>query len=170
MPEIRYCPEIATLLIGLHPLVMDLESNRDFAGSLGLTQKPEFHVTIIGNNTGQELMDSLQNLPLSEKCERLVEIGELAESFNWNITLKPDMYAIEKVYPDGELRTSIIQVAECDDVAPFYQRLGELTGMNFDLPYLHATLFTNSTDERNTHTGIGIYSNEDFKSLNPQKL
>ncbi len=170
MSEIKYSPDIATLIIDLPATAIDLENTKHIAGAVGLNQKPEFHVTIIGNNTGQELLSSFQGLKFSERCEKLIEIGKLAKSFDWNITLKPDTYVIEKQYPDGELRTSIIQKAQCDNVVPFYQGLEELTGLKFELPFLHATLFTTSTNEINANTGIGIYSDQDFKSLNPQRI
>lgn len=170
MSEIRYCPEIATLLIDFPSTAVDLDSTKQIAGAIGLNQKHEFHVTIIGNNTGQELLRSFQKIKLSDKCVKLIEIGEFAALFDWEMTFKPEAYLIQKQYPNKELRTSLIQVVECPDIVPFYEELSEISGIKFELPYLHATLFTTSTDKRNKNVGIGIYSMEDFYSLNPQRL
>lgn len=178
MSDIKFFPEDVTLVIGVSPELVAIDKVSQDAIHRNLNQKSEFHVTIIGSQTGEEILLAMQNLDPQEKNKVVESIEALAKQYAWEILFKPDFYYLKKQYEkidaEGnayiETRQSIIQIAECEDLEPFYQQFNALMGTQFELPFLHTTLYTTSTDDTKRLRGIGIYSESDFTSLNPQKL
>src|SRR3989344_6046076 len=133
----------------------------------GLLKKEEFHITVIGTDTGEAILKRLEGLDAEEKESKLREIENLARQTKWAFCLKFDYRFISKTYPpkDGyqeETRESIIQSAKLPNVRSFYGGLNKILGTDFPVPPPHITLFTNSTREDKRLRGIGIYSKEDL--------
>ena len=134
----------------------------------GLLKKEEFHITVIGTDTGEAILKRLEGLDAEEKESKLREIENLARQTKWAFCLKFDYRFISKTYPpkDGyqeETRESIIQSAKLPNVRSFYGGLNKILGTDFPVPPPHITLFTNSTREDKKLRGIGIYSKKDLR-------
>ncbi len=136
-----------------------------------LFQKPEFHITIIGYTTGEKIQEILSQKTEKEKSDYLEKLKQLVYSFNWNVSFLSDYFFITKIYTDTkEERQSIILSVNVPDTIIFYEKLKDLLNHDFVLPYMHVTLCTSSTNPENKTKGIGLYSEEDFFSCNPQKI
>ncbi len=133
-----------------------------FAMGKGLLPRKEFHITIIGLDTGRSL-----NKDIFEK------VKAIAESFEWSFSLKNEFYYVNKTYfnlDDSEKRESIIQMIELPDLARFYLELNQLCNKEFAIPLPHITLYTNSSTKDNKFNGIGLYSKRDFENLLPERI
>ena len=116
--------------------MVDLNTKKAVAETLGLSSKNDFHVTIIGSDTGEEILSSLNLLEVNDRNEMLDKIHDLCLSFDWQVTLKNDFFFIEKAYNDPDLihhlpavsetRKSIIQMAEINNIHEFYSTLNAL--------------------------------------------
>ncbi|MDP4039899.1 MAG: hypothetical protein Q8P57_04965 [Candidatus Pacearchaeota archaeon] len=179
--EIKFYTETATAILNIDKNAVDLESKKNDAKQHDLSKKDEFHITIIGSDTGEEILKSLELLAEDEKDKILDQICELFELFEWNVTLKQEFYFLEKSYDNSsdstnlqkekpEKRKSIIQIAEIDKIDKFYEKLNRLLGKQFETPFPHVTLYTTSTLEEKKLRGVGIYSKNQFEELNPEKI
>ncbi|TSC82308.1 MAG: Uncharacterized protein G01um101420_472 [Parcubacteria group bacterium Gr01-1014_20] len=178
--NIRFNLESGTLLLDLDKNKTDPEKVRGFAEERGLLEKDEAHVTVIGSDTAEQIMARLGDLPRGEKEEILAKIRAVVESIDWQFVFKPEYYYIKKEYDDPdptdsskiihEVRESVIQLAETGNLAEFYAKLKEVTGLELEVPMPHVTLFTTSTREDKRKRGIGIYSERDFDELKPERI
>lgn len=177
---IRFDDINGTLLVKIDKNILDFSDLKTEAEKRGLLEKDEFHITIIGSATGKEIMTALEVVPSDEKNRILNKIKELAMNINWKFFLRPEFYYIKKEYnrlddanPDKtivETRQSIIQLIDTKNLKEFYTKLQKIAGLTFATPFSHITLFTVSTEEDNKKRGIGIYSEEDFETLNAEKV
>jgi hypothetical protein len=180
LENIVFHPEKATLLLPISNEIPNLKIKSAEAERLGLSEKEEFHFTVIGNSTGEEILDSIKDFDEKEKENRLNEILKLAEAIKWKLSLKNIFFHVQKEYsePDPinpeftntEKRQSIIQMAEIEGLDEFYQKINILIGKQFKTPMPHITLYTTSSIEDRKLRGIGINSKEQFKALNPKKI
>ena len=178
--EVAFSSESATLILNIDSQIPNLGIKRKEAEQLGLLEKNEFHLTVIGYDTGDEILSAISDLSEKEKEEKINEISKLSESIEWEAVLKNDFYYICKDYnyPDeddpeveiSEKRESIVQIAEINGMDEFYQKLNLLLDKQFKVPLSHITLYTNSDREDRKLTGIGIYSEEQFEELDPKKI
>lgn len=153
--------EKITLLLNIEADDSISDKLKEKAVGKNLLPKKEFHITLIGRATGE----ILKTIPDSSS-----KIEEIYKKFNWNFETRDEFYFIEKQYSDEEKRSSIIQIIELPNLKEFYKDLNNSFETNFEVPFPHITLFTNSTKEENKLLGIGIYSEDQFKSLNPEKI
>lgn len=174
--ELTFNEGMATLLLNMHPDQETFSWLKEKAVNEGLFQKSEFHITLIGRETGEIILTKLSNLAPEERERVLKQIDQLSSQFVWSFSQKPEYYYISKEYVDPEEpnieeeRKSYIQVVDLPDLTPFYEKLNSLLNLNLEIPFPHITLFTESTLEKNRLRGIGIYSKDQFDSLNPQKI
>ena len=165
----------ATLLLDITPDGSSLASLRKIAEEEGLSQKDEFHITIIGSQTGKAIREKMLSMSSVEQDDFLSRIENLSNSFTWTYSFTPEYKLISKTYGGengipAESRRSIIQTLELPDLNRFYKKLNELLGTEFSVPFPHVTLFTTSTNEATRLQGIGVYSEEQLKTLNPVKI
>ncbi len=178
--EVKFYPDKGSLLLIINKTLVDCASQAAKAQKLNLIQKNEFHLTVIGSDTGEEILAVLNQLDPAEKSAKLAAIENLAKDTDWQPVLKQEFFYITKNYNDPdpknpqatipETRRSIIQTADIKELSKFYQQLEKIIGKNFVTPFPHVTLYTNSTRSEKAIRGIGIYSQEDFASLNPEKI
>ncbi|MCX6745124.1 MAG: hypothetical protein NTX82_06390 [Candidatus Parcubacteria bacterium] len=170
--EAKFYPEKATLLLNIASDVVDLDIKKKEAEQLGLSPKKEFHLTIIGSDTGEEILHSFEGLNEEEKVSRMQKTRQLSESIEWKVVLKNEFFYIQKEYNETvpEKRQSIIQLAEVAGLVEFYKKLNLLLGQQLEVPMPHITLYTTSTREEKKLRGIGIYSKQQFEELNPKKI
>ncbi|MDO8523177.1 MAG: hypothetical protein Q7S12_02740 [bacterium] len=175
-PGLSYNEEAATLLLDIYPDQKTFSWLKTRAAKEGLFEKNEFHVTVIGRETGEIILAKLDELAPEEKERALKDINRLSSQFTWSFSQKPEYYYISKDYPSGEdtseteERKSYIQITDLPDLTEFYKELNSMLGLSLEIPFSHITLFTTSTLEKNKLRGIGIYSESQFKNLNPQKI
>lgn len=169
--QMELYPDIATILLWFKKETINTNIKKDIAKKLGLLEKEEIHVTIIGSNTGKEILESLSGFNQKQKDEIWNKIVEIGKSFDWRITLKNEFFYIKKHYDSPkETRQSIIQIIWIDQLDKFYKKLNILLLTQFKIPFPHITLYTNSTIEATKFRGIGTYSKEQFDELMPQKI
>jgi len=92
-----YCT--AMLLIGNE--YIDLSGKKSEAKRFGLLPKDEFHITIIGSETGEGILNYLDILERSEKNKIVENLQNLCESFPWKISLIDEYYYVKKYYNDN---------------------------------------------------------------------
>ncbi len=166
----------ATLLIELSINRKTLEWLRAKAEQEGLVEKSEFHITVVGRETGEIIIHKLDILTPEERAKKIDEIARLASDFAWHFSLQTKHYFISKKYPGTtsqnaeEERKSYIQLVDLPDLNEFYKKLNLLLGLDLEIPVPHITLFTTSTLADKKSRGIGIYSKQQFKSLQPQEI
>ena len=141
----------------------------------GLYPKTEWHITVIGSETGRVICAGLGGQEETTKSEYIRAIEEIAREFPWSFSLQEKYYLISKVYPPSgnvpeETRRSLIQLVTVPGLAPFYAKLNRLLDSHFDLPFPHITLSTTSTREEKRLRGIGIYSEAQFHTMHPREI
>jgi RNase H-fold protein (predicted Holliday junction resolvase) len=175
-----FYPEKITALLHLEGQKINTDTKKEIAKTLNLIKKEEFHLTVIGTDTGKKIQKALEDLEETDKNKIIDHIQQLHETFNWTVRLQDEFYCIEKTYKSShnddndpqqaETRKSIIQMAEIEEINLFYQQLNDVMKTDFHIPLPHITLYTTSTSEDKISRGIGIYSKEQFENLNPQKI
>ena len=174
----KFFPEYASCILPTDEKQIDREKHRKEAETHNLLEKKEFHFTVIGFDTGEEILAALEQMSEDNKQAALEQIKALCENFDWKISLKDEYYYIEQHYETDpndpksqeETRKSLIQIATIEKLDEFYQQLNLIVGKNLLVPFPHVTLFTNSTLEKNQLRGIGIYSEKQFRKMQPQKI
>ncbi len=159
--NLNFNKEKITLLLNIEADDLINDKLKYKAQEKNLLTKKEFHITLIGRATGEILKT------ISDSSSK---IEEIYKKFNWVFAPQDEFYFIEKEYPEGEKRSSVIQIIELPNLKEFYKDLNNSFETNFEVPFPHLTLFTNSTKEENKLLGVGIYSEDQFKSLNPEKI
>ncbi|MFB6246904.1 MAG: hypothetical protein ABEI74_04925 [Candidatus Pacearchaeota archaeon] len=150
---------------------------KDFAKDKGLLKKDEFHITLIPRAVIEKIHGFISGLSEEKRNEYLDKIGSFLKKFDWNFSVRPEIYYVSKNYEEKldesgnpEKRESIIQLVDLPDLVGFYEELGNSLSVDFEMPLPHVTLFANSTIEDNKLRGIGIDSWEHFWSLNPVRI
>jgi hypothetical protein len=175
MISVTFNKEKITLLLNIEVERSAIDKVSGEALSRKLLPKDEFHITLIGNSMGEIIKENISQLSMGDQTKILLKIENLVNEFSWNFMLKDEYYYVSKTYPktadfEEEKRESIIELIELDDANKFYVRLNELLDTNFVLPFPHITLFTNSSREDRVLYGIGIASEEDLRSLKPERV
>lgn len=177
---LHFYPDQITLLLDIDKKYINLKSKKDKAEKLGLTEKNDFHFTIIGTDTGKKILKIISQLDEEKKEKMINNIYELAEAINRKAKFKDDFFYIQKEYTTldssntkkeiWEKREAIIQPAEFEGIDEFYKKLNILVGEEFETPWPHITLYTTSTRDDKKTRGIGIYSKKQFEELHPQSI
>lgn len=172
--------ERATLLLDIASEDIDVSELAELAVKYGYEQKDEYHVTLLGFAKGREIKAFLNSLGQEERARMGQEIENLVNQIEWKIKILPDQHLIsrekEVEYPYGskqmvdEYRSSIVQMVEIAGAEDFYTKLSELTGLQFDPPPTHITIFAKSSIPAYMKAGIGIDSAEQFAAMNQGKL
>lgn len=150
---------------------INLETKKIIAEELGLLKKDEFHLTIIWSKTWDRIMEFLSNLSQYKAKNIIHQIKHILFNIQWKILLNNEFYYIKKNYKENwEIRESIIQTAEIENLSQFYEEINKILDLQFDVPFSHVTLFTNSNNNDKKLRGIWIYSFEDFQKMEPIKL
>ena len=114
----------------------------------------------------------MKKIKEGERENVLNEIEDLSKSIDWEARLRDEVYYIKKEYPErkNEIRESIIQIAKIRGLEDFYKKLQKLIGIEFEIPLPHVTIFSNSTNPEKRLRGIGIYSEKQFRKMNPIRI
>jgi hypothetical protein len=160
-----------TLLFVSRPDIPIAISN--IASSLGLKEKDEFHASVVAGRNAKRISTFLSGSSIAEKVKTEIKNDFLNQ--NWDYLLLPEYFVMEKFYDFSELgksgytnipehtRSTLIQKIKLSGLTLFYEKLSQLTHIDFSLPLAHITLFSGSDYPPMADRGIGIYSEEDFK-------
>lgn len=175
--EKRFIVDKFTAIVDIEPPTEIDSRIQGEAKALGMHQKNDFHITVIGNKNGR----AIKELPDGPGMETY-----LAEKFNntdWNYLLLPEYYQIQKFYGREALsksgyseevpehnRYTIIQKIILPDLEKFYMDLNERTGLNLPVPVPHITLFSGAEYEPLAQRGIGVDTEVDFKKYLQRSL
>src|SRR3989344_1196592 len=173
-PGLFFDREKVTLLLNINAQGSAFHDVEKVAKQKGLSRKREFHITLIGSATGEAIIEKISGSDYKINEKTLSKIQELSKKFNWEFSFQKEYYFISKSYSEpgqeNERRQSIIQAIELPNLIVFYKKLNQRLGTNFDTPFPHITLFTNSTRKDKKLWGIGLYSEKEFYSLKPVKI
>jgi hypothetical protein len=168
--KLIYNQEKMTLLLHTTVSTESMQNIKKYAIHYRLIPKTEFHITIIGYAIGKKIQEIFSQKNEEEIRDVGKKIQIIANSFTWQYMILPENFYLTKTYGSGEVRQSIIALVDLPDLKPFYGELESLFGCSFTVPFPHVTIFTQSTESENIHSGIGIYSIEEFNTLSPKKL
>lgn len=178
--DILFNKEKGTLLIEINKNSSGITAVKEIAQTKNLAEKSEIHLTIIGSSTAKAILSFLEKSAPDARENILSKIQDLAQHTNWKLNFKPEFYYIKKEYNDTdldnpgkiipEIRESIIQMANVENLEEFYVQLEKIIGLELEVPLPHITLFTTSSHEEKKTRGIGIYSEKDLESLNPEQI
>lgn len=173
--KIFFDAKIITLLLKIDKKIPDLASKKITAKNLALSPKNEFHLTIIGRATGENILKILQNLNKTKQQLIIKQIRKLSKETEWKIKLKNKFFYIKKNYTNTkgeatEKRESIIQLAKIDGLKEFYQKINIFLNTKIDPPFPHLTLYATSNKTDKKLRGIGIYSKNQFTKLKPKQI
>ncbi|MFN0212876.1 MAG: hypothetical protein ACKVT2_01365 [Saprospiraceae bacterium] len=178
--RVLFRPEFCTAFLLIDDKHIDLDVKRVQAERLGLYEKEEFHITIIGTETGEEILQQLDGLQEEAKMLGLGKLQFLCTAFQWKVKLLNEYYYIKKFYSENkelesitnklEKRETIIQMARIENFTTFFKNLNQLFDTKFETSIPHVTLFANSNIEAKRLRGIGIYSKKQFLKLAPVRL
>lgn len=166
---LEFKPDKMVLLLHVIPKQEDIDAMKTIARQEGLQEKAEFHSTLIGSDTGEAIAELLSALTPEEKEQKTTSIQKLCKEYSWVYVPRPEYYVVTKDYGD-EVRRTLVQLIDLPDMKVFYQNLNALLGTDFSLPLPHITLFSSSTNDENMLRGIGLYSKEQFRTLNPKRV
>ncbi len=168
-------PEKATILIPI-PEIAIPRTVVEYAEKNGYHMKPEFHVTLLSFQNGKKILRSMQENP-NISFDAIVK---LAESFQWGIIFNTEYVALERTVPQfvlqGQVQTpehirrSIIQKVSIPDMSAFFNELEKMTGVQFDRPVEHITLYSWSDYETEMNSGIALNSEADFEKYTKDVL
>lgn len=172
----KWNPEKCTLLLGVEkpeiPEVVLMYANKN-----GFIQKSEFHLSIISFQNGKKII-----LKFGQDEQLFEKIKNLAHKYPWSVEYGNKYFEIEKYYNQVELeksgyenipeqtRQTIVQKVFMLDLADFYTKLSDMTGIGFDVPFPHLTLFARCDYEPMVLQGIGLYSESDFEKYNKGEI
>lgn len=155
--KLEFCPEKQTLLLKLKEVSIP-KILFEFAEKNELIKKDEFHITLVGNQTGEEIKSIADDI---DKNKLLT----IAKDINWDFKLLDNYYYMQKEY-ENHIRNSIIQPIELEGLNYFYQLIEKYYDKKFDVPYPHITYFAKGDKNQ----GIGIYSEKDFFKYKKNKI
>lgn len=163
--NINWNPEKATLLLDLAEITIPYNVI-NYAEKNGYIIKNSFHLTVLSFQNGKKLLE-LNNKNL------LDSIVSLTESFDWSILFLPEYFVLERTIPEFVLngyvqtprhtRRSIIQKVSVPAYDNFFKKVSEISGITFETPIAHVTLFSWSDYEPEMGSGIALNSQADFE-------
>ncbi|MCI5051287.1 MAG: hypothetical protein MRY57_03190 [Candidatus Pacebacteria bacterium] len=157
--NLHFYPEKQTLILGVEEISIPEQIQR-FANKDNLIKKSEFHITLVGNRTGEIILEKIAESNIA--IEKLLNLGK---KYNWDFSYIDKYYYMQKDY-DDHTRHSIIQPITLPDLEKFYDDLEQVYGLSFSRPYPHITYFAKGDKNQ----GIGIYSHTDFEKFKKQQL
>ncbi len=173
--EFIWDPEKCTLLLPFSEIAIPRRVV-DYAAEQGMRQKSELHVTLLSFQNGKKLAQAVNRGELADPAEIL----GLARSFSWHMDFLPEYYVLERTIPEFAIndqvqiprhtRRSIIQKITLPDLEPFMSELSRMTGIHFELPVAHCTLYTWSDYEPEMGSGIALNSETDFEKYKVASL
>ena len=127
------------------------EEEIDYQGKT-FTPKDEVHITIIGSNLSERLVEKMRDDGgLEHTLKALISRTE------WSYSLLDEWYHIRRE-ENGEEAESIIRMVEVPAVEDFYRRVEEESGLDIPPRPTHVTLYTWNDPE-----GIGVATYDEFR-------
>lgn len=169
-----------TLVLGVDKKSFDFSNIKALAAENGFAEKDELHITVLGFKNGDTIKKLLKKMSPEERDAKMNEIRALVDTTDWKFVPEDQQYHIAKEYPKDknaevpDQRETYIQMIQLPAMKEFYDKLNALLGEKLEKklepPPPHITLFTKGTDEKKAKDGIGIISESEFASLNPERI
>lgn len=158
-------PEKGTLLLAIPEIAIPYKVI-EYAERNNYQIKENLHLTILSFQNGKKLIQLGNNILLES-------ILPLTESFDWEVSFLPEYFILERTVPEFKLndqiqtpqhtRRSIIQKVSVPAYNTFFKKLSEISGIEFEIPVAHVTLFSWSDYEPERGSGIALNSQADFE-------
>lgn len=138
-----------------------------------LVRKPEFHVTIIGYKSGEQIMAALAKKPVAEAEAIRQEMMAAMQELNHGWRVAPEILRIQKTYPksvelpEGETRTSYIQLVDMPALTRLYDVVNQRLALHLEVPPTHITIMTGSTAPEHMTEGIGVPNRATLEKVQP---
>lgn len=145
---------------------------QEYATLQGLSLKESFHITIIGFSAAKEIITEMEKQGLHEEQKEkvFVYLSELAIKTAWKYEIKDDYFHVQKTYPNGKKRESIIVTVELHNYEEYIERLNELFSIKIEL-FPHITFYAKTSDPAEIPImGIGIQTPSEFLSLAKKRI
>jgi len=178
--EVEFNKEEGTFLLEIKDPITTPENVVRQAEARGLSKKETYHITIIGSDTAEHILEILDSVSEEKRKDLLSRLEKLIQDARWGYSTKPEFFYISKEYNDPdpenpdttipEKRESIIQLINLSGLEKFYSELNKIFDEKIEVPFAHITLYTISTRDDKRTRGIGIYSRKEFEDLEPQKI
>jgi hypothetical protein len=159
--------EKATILIPVSEIAIP-KSVVEYAEEHGYILKSEFHITLISFQNGKKILKAMHD----RGGFLFDDVVKLANAFHFGVVFESEYFLLERTIPSfilhGQVQTpehtrrSIIQKISVPDMNLFFGKLEKLTGVQFENPIEHITLFTWSDYEPESRNGIALNSQVDF--------
>ncbi|MCB1180030.1 MAG: hypothetical protein KDK36_20800, partial [Leptospiraceae bacterium] len=88
----NFKPNKLILLLDIDSKELDLQIKIKEAEEFGVLIKPEYHFTILGDNTGKEILDSEEE---EDKNTLVKKFQDLYNSIHWEISLLDEFYKLK---------------------------------------------------------------------------
>jgi hypothetical protein len=177
--SLSFNKEKFTLLLNIDKEEFINTSLKNKASNEGFVEKDSFHITIIGFSKGREILNAIKNKSSDDEVLIIQKIERKNQEFDWTFTPTENFFHIEKDYTFNsrvdhgekitEHRESYIQEVRMLQLTEFYTFIHKLTGVSFEEPFPHITLYIKS-DQPDQKEGISINSLKEFQSLNQKCL
>ena len=133
---------------------------KSYADQSEFKSKDEYHVTVIGKKTQEQLLTK----GVLDDVVRLLE-----DTTQWSIVSLDDILLLRNIETNSTggrvVEESIIQLVTLSDIGAFYNDVRKTTGLDIPTPPAHITLFTKNADH-----GIGLYSSAQLAAYTVKKL
>ena len=156
------------------------ERIRTIAKQYGMAEKLEHHVSVMVTKNARLVEEAIEKSRRTE--EMLEKTRTTLDALDWTYELTDEYYLQENAYVQGDMaalgyknlpnhtRRTIIQRVRMPDMATFYKQISKLLNVSLDIPVPHVTLFSWSDYPPMMTRGIGISSEQDFRSYTKRKL
>lgn len=94
--DIKFHKESGNFLLILDASSFDARLKSKEAKQFGLHQKTSYHITIVGDNTCEKILQTQINQ--EDLLKKLGKLEFIAKNTIWNISLKNEFFFIEKCY------------------------------------------------------------------------
>ncbi len=154
---------------------------RETAKQKGFGEKPEHHITVMGDPEGIYISEKLNKMSVDEKKTILSKIEDLIKNTKWSYKLTPHFFYVTKEYSldnikntngtIGEVRESIIQLVGIKEIKDFYKKLNIILSDNIDAPETpHITVYTRSTEKAHNDFGFCVSSFSQLRNFHPERI
>lgn len=139
-----------------------------------LVRKPEFHVTIIGYKSGEQILAALAAKPAEEAAVIHQDMMAAMQELNHGWRVAPEILRIQKTYPktvevpEGETRTSYIQLIDMPALTRLYDIINQRLALSLEVPPTHITIMTGSTVPEHMTEGIGVPNRATLEKVQPK--
>lgn len=170
----KFVPENCFLLLPVQKPEIPSRIRKE-AEQRGMVEKGEFHISVVVSKNAAKIKEVVSNSSDADNLKK--NIATLFESLSWEYSFMDEYYLQENFYSQSELavrgypldtvehtRRIIVQKVSLPDLSTFYKQLSHVLEDELPIPVPHITLFSWSDNPSFMTRGIGVSSEEDFRT------